>query len=343
MSPARIKEFSLVGLIVFALVVFNLLISGGYLDGRFFNRVTVSVAITALVAAGEAVVIIARNVDLSVGSIVGVSAYVTGDYLTDHPSTSIAVTVALALAIGAGLGLVNGTLVAIARVPAIITTLGTLAIYRAVLTNIAGGQTIYSSALPDWLSDLPSRTVISVGDFDLRVMFAVALAVAVILQLVLARARWGRWIYAIGSNPDAARQAGLPERAITLSVFVISGALSGLAGLLLLGQIGNVNVTAGAGLELAAIAAAVVGGVSIQGGSGTVIGALLGALLISILDLSLVRVEQVSEFWRDAILGGLILGAIVLDAALGRRLQGRGTAWEDRGSAVAAVGQAAGP
>ncbi len=132
-------------------------------------------------------------------------------------------------------------------------------------------------------------------------MFVIALVVAIVLQVILGRLRVGRMVYAVGSNPDAARQVGLPQARITLTAFVVCGALAGLAGFMFLGQFGTVNVTAGASFELAAIAAAVVGGVSIQGGSGTVIGAFLGAILIEILDLSLglVRVPQVSVFWRD--------------------------------------------
>jgi rhamnose transport system permease protein len=175
--------------------------------------------------------------------------------------------------------------------------------------------------LPGWLVDLPRSSIASQGGFDLRVMFAAALLAAVVLQLVMGWLRWGRRIYAIGSSPEAATQAGLPAAALTLSAFVVCGALSGLAGFMFLGQFGTVNVTAGAGLELAAIAAAVVGGVSIQGGSGTVLGAFLGAVLIEILSLSLVRVEQISEFWRDAILGGLILSAVVADVLITRRLR----------------------
>jgi rhamnose transport system permease protein len=154
-------------------------------------------------------------------------------------------------------------------------------------------------------------------------MFVVALIAAIALQLVMGWVRWGRRIYAIGSSPEAAVQAGLPAARLTLSAFVVCGALAGLAGFMFLGQFGTVNVTAGAGLELAAIAAAVVGGVSIQGGSGTVLGAFLGAMLIEILSLSLVRVEQVSEFWRDAILGGLILAAVIADVLITRRLRDR--------------------
>jgi rhamnose transport system permease protein len=305
-----------------SLLLFNLVIDN-YLSGRFFNRVTISVAITALLAAGQAVVIIARHIDLSVGSIVGVAAYVTGRVLAANPELSPVAAVALAVAIGAGLGLLNGVMVAYAKVPSIIVTLGTLALFRAVLTNVAGGRTLTTNVLPDWLVDLPRNTIASQSGFDLRLMFVVALIAAIALQLVMGWVRWGRRIYAIGSSPEAAVQAGLPAARLTLSAFVVCGALAGLAGFMFLGQFGTVNVTAGAGLELAAIAAAVVGGVSIQGGSGTVLGAFLGAMLIEILSLSLVRVEQVSEFWRDAILGGLILAAVIADVLITRRLRDR--------------------
>jgi rhamnose transport system permease protein len=141
------------------------------------------------------------------------------------------------------------------------------------------------------------------------------------LQLALGAFRWGRWLYATGSNPGAARQAGLPVQRVTLGAFAACGALSGLAGFMFLARFGNITVAAGQGLELASVAAAVVGGVSVLGGSGTLVGALLGAVLIDILDQSLLRVPEVSEFWRDAILGALILVAVAVDFALGKRLR----------------------
>ncbi len=149
-------------------------------------------------------------------------------------------------------------------------------------------------------------------------MFALALVIAVALHLVLQYTRRGRHLYAVGSNPEAARQVGLDDRRVQIAAFVACGALAGLAGFLYVGRFGTINVTAGSGLELAAIAAAVVGGVSTLGGSGTVMGAFVGAVLIGLLDLSLVRVPQISEFWRDAILGSLILAAVMLDVTVGR-------------------------
>ena len=222
------------------------------------------------------------------------------------------------------LGLVNGFLVAVCGVPSIIATLGTMSIFRSVLTSHAGGTTISTGSLPAWLVDLPRSTVVTIGSYEVRTMFVIAVVIVVALHLTLLYTRAGRHLYGLGSNPAAARQAGLDRRRLQLVAFGACGALAGLAGFLYVGRFGNINVTAGSGLELAAIAAAVVGGVSTLGGSGTIMGAFLGAVLIGVLDQSLVRVEQISEFWRDAILGALILFAVLLDVGVGRRLAGAG-------------------
>ena len=227
----------------------------------------------------------------------------------------------MAVAIGVVLGLVNGVLVAFAKVPSIIVTLGTLSIFRSLLVGHAGGTTIATGDLPTWLVDMPRSTAFTIGDYEIRTMFVLALVIIVVLHLVLQYSRAGRQVYAVGSNPEAARQAGLNARRVQLAAFAVSGGLAGFAGFLYVARFGTINVTAGSGLELAAIAAAVVGGVSILGGSGTILGAFLGAVLIGVLDQSLVRVEQISEFWRDAILGALIVLAVLLDVALGRRLR----------------------
>jgi rhamnose transport system permease protein len=323
--PERVKELSLVGVILLMLLVFSFLVDD-YMSGRFFNRVTTSVAITAVLAVAQTIVIVTRNIDLSVGSIVGVSAYITGEFVRDHPSSSAATGIALAVGIGLLLGAVNGVIVAYGRVPAIVTTLGTLAIYRSWLVSHGEGRTITADSLPSWVVELPNRTVAGVGGLDLRLVFVVVVVIVAVLQVAMGRLRWGRRLYAIGSNPDAATQAGLPTRRLVLGAFCACGALSGFAGFLFLARFGNITVVAGQGLELDSVAAAVVGGVSVLGGSGTLVGAFLGAVLIDVLDQSLVRVPQVSEFWRNAILGALILLAVVADAAIGRRFRRRWSA-----------------
>jgi rhamnose transport system permease protein len=334
LRPERLRELSLFAVMAVAVFIFSLLINN-YIGGSFFNRVTTSVAITAVLAAGQTLVILTRNIDLSVGSIVGVTAYVTGEYLHNHPDLAPLLAVGYAVGIGAGLGLINGVLVAYARVPSIIVTLGTLAIYRTWLINHSDSRTITSDGLPDWVVELPNSTLVSFGEFDIRTIVAGAVVLIVVLQLMLGGLKWGRWVYAVGSNPDAARQAALPAQRVILGVFVASGALAGLAGFLFLSRFGTITVNAGNGLELQAVAAAVVGGVNIFGGSGTLVGALLGAVLINLLDQSLLRVPGLSEFWRDAVLGTLILTAVAVDFLLGKRL-GRLTA-RARGRPAAGV------
>ena len=325
LRPERVKELSLVGVIIVTLVVFSFLVDD-YFSGRFFNRVTTSVAITAILAVAQTLVIITRNIDLSVGSIVGVTAYLTGEFVADHPSTPAVIAIGMAVGIGALLGAFNGFLVAFGRVPAIIVTLGTLAIYRSWLVSHAEARTITADSLPDWIVDLPTRNMFAVGSFDIRVTFAIVVGVVIVFQLAMQWLRWGRRLYAIGSNPEAATQAGLPTKRLVFSAFVACGALSGLAGFLFLARFGTITVVAGQGLELDSVAAAVVGGVSVLGGSGTLFGAFLGAVLIDLLDQSLVRVEQVSEFWRNAILGVLILAAVIADVMIGSRFRRRWSA-----------------
>jgi rhamnose transport system permease protein len=234
-----------------------------------------------------------------------------------HPVAALA----LAMAMGFGLGCINGLIVAYGGVPAIITTLGTLALYRVVLVEFSGAKTVTTADLPDWMNDVPSATLVSVADYDLRLMVGIALVVVILGQLTLRYLPFGRRLYAIGSNPDAARTAGLPVKRDVFAVFTICGMLSGLAGFMFLIRFGNITVTAAQGLELQVVAAVVVGGVNIFGGSGSMIGALLGVTLIEVLQQSLLRWAGVSEFAKDAILGLLILVAVTADAIILGRLR----------------------
>jgi rhamnose transport system permease protein len=340
LRPDRVKELTLLGLIVLAVVVFSLLVDD-YLNGQSFVRITTTVAIVAILAVAQGLVIISRNIDLSVGSIVGVAAYLTGYFLGAYQGAGPVVAVVVAMVVGAVLGSVNGGLVAYGGVPAIIVTLGTLAGFRTLLSLYSGGANITAASLPDWVLEFYNLTVFSVGELEVRLVFVIAVVVVLVLQWMLGRVRWGRRLYAIGSNPEAAHQAGLPTARLVFWSFVGSGALAGLAGFLYMARAGTISATAGAGLELESVAAAVVGGVSILGGAGTMVGALLGAILLDTLRLGLLRVPGVSEFWRDAFLGVLILAAVILDAALHRRFARRWSAEarraaEDTGTPVVA-------
>ena len=146
------------------------------------------------------------------------------------------------------------------------------------------------------------------------------MAVVVAFHVMLSRLRFGRRIYAVGSNPEAAVTAGIPSQYVVFFAFVLCGALAGLAGFMFLARFGNITVVAGMGLELKSVAAVVVGGVNIFGGSGTVLGALLGAVLVDLIDNSLIRWAAISEFWRDGLLGLLILLAVAADTIVMRQL-----------------------
>lgn len=318
--PEQIRELSLVFLIILAIIFFGTQIEN-YYNARFFNRVSTSVAIIAVIAVGQTLVVLTRNIDLSVGSIVGFTAYYVGQQLSNNNHITPLAAVLMAVGIGAALGAFNGVLVAYGKIPAIIVTLGTLAIYRTILVEYSNAQTVLTANLPQWLLDLPRDNIITFGNLDLRLLVGIMLVVVVVFQLVLTYLPYGRRLYAIGSNPEAARIAGFPAQRIVFIAFVLCGALSGLAGFSFLARFGNITVVAGLGLELASVAAVVVGGVNIFGGSGTVLGALLGAILIDLLENSLIRWLEISEFWRDALLGMLILLAVATDAVIMNRLR----------------------
>lgn len=318
--PEQLRVLVLIAVLVLIFLFFQVQVEG-FASPRTLNRLQTSIAIIAVVAVAETLVILTRNIDLSVGSIVGFTAYFVGTQLTRSSDMGPLATVGLAIGLGAVLGAINGLLVSYGRVPSIIVTLGTLAIYRTFLVAYSGAKTVLTSNLPVWLQNLPSINVVKAGELDLRLIFGMALAVVLVFQVVLTFLPYGRRLYAIGSNPDAAKIAGFPSQRIVFLAFVLCGALSGLAGFMFLGQYGNVTVVAAQGMELQAIAAAVVGGVSIAGGIGSAFGAFLGAILIGLLEQGLRRMPQINEFWRYALLGFLILVAVAVDTIVMNRLR----------------------
>ena len=160
--PEQIRELSLLVLIVLAIVIFGSFIAN-YYSFRTFNRIASSVAIITVVAVGQTLVVLTRNIDLSVGSIVGFTAYFVGTLIANHNGVNPLLAVAIAIALGAGLGVVNGVIVAWGRVPAVVVTLGTLAIYRGLLVDLSGAKTVTTDSLPQWLIDLPLVNVVPIG------------------------------------------------------------------------------------------------------------------------------------------------------------------------------------
>ena len=278
-----------------------------------FRDLLLTPSILLLVAVGQAIVIITRNVDLSVGSTLGLTAYLTGRLFIDIPGIPIILVFLIGLLFGGLLGLVNGALIAFARVPALVITLGTLYIYRGINVWWTGSDRINASDMPKDFLALGTKTILFIP-----VLTIIAVVVLIAAGWYLRTQRPGRELYAIGSDPAAANLYGLKVTQRVLVAFVVCGALAGLAGVLYPARYGTVNAQAGSGFELEAVGAAVIGGVAIFGGSGTVWGAAIGAYLLFTINRAL-PILGVQDFWQRAVVGVLIIGAIVLDRLLALR------------------------
>lgn len=274
-------------------------------------------SILVLVAVGQAIVLITRNVDLSVGSVMGLTAYLTGRLFIDVPGIPIVIVVVAAVVFGALLGLVNGALVAFAKVPAMVITLGTLYAYRGINVLWTGSDRVNASDMPKDFLALGTGELVGIP-----ILTIVALLVLAGAAWYMKNTRGGREYYAIGSDPAAAELYGLRVTRRVLTAFVVSGALAGLAGVFYAARYGTINSQAGAGWELDAVGAAVIGGVAITGGIGSVWGAAIGAVLLLTINRAL-PILGIPDFWQRAVVGLLIIGAIVLDRVLAVRQKRR--------------------
>lgn len=318
--PEQVREIALLVVILLVLLFFATQVPN-FLSGRTFTRVTTAIPVTVVLGVGLTLVVLTRNIDLSISANVAVVAYGVGTLLANDTGMHPAFVIGLSVAIGAGLGVINGLIVAYGGVPAIVATLGTMALFRSILVTVTDSRPVTTARLPDWIVDLNGIRLISIEDLDVRVLPVIALVVVIVFQLLLRYLNYGRRLFAIGSNPDAARMAGLPERRDVFLAFVLCGALAGLGGFMYMARFGNIDTQSAVGLELAVVAAVVVGGVNIFGGSGSMVGVMLGAMLIVLVDQGLIRWAAISEFLRDALLGLLILLAIASDKIILERLR----------------------
>jgi rhamnose transport system permease protein len=270
-------------------------------------------SILVLLAVGQAIVIITRNVDLSVGSVLGLSAYLCGRLFIDLEGIPIIAVFVIVIIFGGLLGLVNGALVAFAKVPSLVITLGTLYAYRGINVLWTGGDRINASDLPRDFLALGTGQILFIP-----ILTIIALVVLAVAGWLMKNTRGGREFYAIGSDPSAAELYGLRVTRRLLTAFVLSGALAGLGGVLYAARYGTISSQAGSGWELDAVGAAVIGGVAIFGGSGTVWGAAIGAVLLLTINRAL-PILGIPDFWQRAVVGALIIGAIVLDRVLAIR------------------------
>jgi len=315
-----IRELGIL-LALLLLIAGTALANSRFLSAQSVKDLLLGSTILAILAVGQAIVVITRNVDLSIGSVLGLSAFATGSLFLASPGLAIPAVLVVGLALGAACGAVNGALIAAARAPALVVTLGTLYVFRGIGYSWAEGRQINAADIPAGFLRLGTETVLGIP-----VLTLFAAAVVVMAGYYLRSYRSGRELYAIGSDPVAARLSGIPVGKRVFAAFVASGTLAGLAGVLYAARFGTLDANAGLGAELNVVAAVVVGGVAIFGGSGSVYGAAIGAVLLTTIG-SALPVLGINPFWQRAAVGALILAAIGLDRALalrvGRRLRGR--------------------
>lgn len=300
-----------------AIAVIGLAIAVGFYNPRFLatrnlSDVLLGNAYIAVAAVGMSMVIISGNIDISVGSLIGVLATVSGTLAVD--GAPIIVTWVAPLIVGILVMALQGAIVAYLRIPAIVVTLGMLSILKGGLISVTGGK---------WITDLPDSFHLA----DIEIFGAVPMPVFLMILATILAALWtrysaaGRAIYAVGGNAEAARLCGISQPRTIVMVFALHGLFAGIAALLYATQLRVIQSTVPPNLELTIITAAVVGGVSILGGVGTVIGSTLAAVLIAEIASALVFTD-VSPYWIRAVQGALILITVIADILRRRRMAG---------------------
>ena len=295
---------------IVALFVVLVALNPAYFSLQTLAMIFASSQILCLLALGATLVMLTRNIDVSVGSTVGLCAIAVGVALNN--GYGLATAIAFALAIGALAGAFNGLLVVGLRIPAIVATLGTPGLYRGVMLLWTGGKWI--EGLPDSLKSLSEPAFIGVSPLGWLV-----LALLLAGGWLLSRTAFGRDFYAVGDNLAAARQLGVAVNRTRMLAFTLNGMLAACAGIVFAAQIGFVPNQTGSGLEMKAIAACVLGGISLLGGTGTLLGAFLGAFFLTQIDTVLV-LFRLPAWWNDFIAGLVLLGVLVLDGRLRQAL-----------------------
>ena len=309
----RARETGILVALIVVIVAATIVTPSFVFSGDGFRNLLLNPSILVLVAVGEAMVIITKNVDLSVGSVVGLTAYLAGRLFVDVHGIPIALVFVICILAGALLGAVNGLLVAFGKVPALVITLGTLYAYRGINVLWTGDNRINAGDMPNAFLAIGTQSFLYIPYLTI-----IAVIVVLIAGWYLRNKRSGRELYAIGSDPDAAQLYGLKSSRRVLTAFILSGALAGFAGILFASRYGTTSSQTGTGLELQAVGAAVIGGVAIVGGSGSVYGAAIGAFLLLTIN-SALPILGIQDFWQQAVVGVLIIGAIVLDRVLALR------------------------
>jgi AI-2 transport system permease protein len=306
----RMRELS-ISLLLAAYLLIVGLINPDFLSASSLSSLLNNSLILLVLAVGQTFVLLTAEIDVSIGSTMGISAVLCGMLLL--LGTPIWLMIVLVMLAGILIGWCNGIGVTLWRIPSIIMTLGMLGLIRGLMLVVTDGK---------WIEDIPNsyKLLASVKLFGVNVVAWIGIGLVLIVHYVLIRTRSGRYFYAVGDNPDGAHLLGIRVHRMKTLAFIVSGAASALAGLIFVMNIGFIPNQTGSGMELSAIAAAVLGGVSLSGGLGTALGAGIGAIFLTAINNSLVFLK-IEAFWNDAILGFLLLLIVVGDKQVQRLLQ----------------------
>ena len=309
------QEAALIVIILAVGLLVQLRTGGSFLTGSNLNELMRETSMLLMVSVGMMTVIVSGGIDLSVGSVMGLAGMIAALVLRDHRETPVVALVLIAAGVGLISGVLTGFVVAKLRIFPLIGTLGTCDILRGVIYLFSKGEWVGQSDMT------PEFLAMSTGTFlGINYMVWFAIIVAVIGFAVMGYTRFGRRIYAVGNSEANAKISGINTERTKWCAYIISGVIAGIAGLLWVCKYGNAQGTTATGFELNVIAAVVLGGVSITGGSGSVIGVVLGSLLFGMLS-NILPLIQVSPFWQRAIRGAVILISVVINALVSRRAE----------------------
>jgi rhamnose transport system permease protein len=273
-----------------------------FFSARNFADILINISTVTIAAVGMTAVILTGQIDISIGAQLAACATMVG--LLGKAGASIPLAFLAGIGLGVAFGLFNGLLVAYAKIPSIVVTLGTMTILRALMIVVTDGSW---TVLPEGFRALGAGNMLGIPN---PIIFTIA--VLLLGNFILSHTTWGRSLYAVGSNPAAARLAGINLERTLLSVFVFQGAMIGLTTMAFTTRFTTIEPQAGQGFEFVVITAVVLGGTNVFGGSGTVIGSFLGALLVGVINTALIFL-RISVYWEQTVQGMFILLAIILD------------------------------
>ncbi len=306
------REITLVLLVLILTLAVNMR-APGFVSGENIGRIINDSSILIMVAIGQFFVILTGGIDLSVGSIIAFSGMAASMLNQYHPAIPVLYVLLIGIAIGLVLGAINGLLVALGKVPPIIATLGNMSIYRGFTFVLSKGQWVTAHEMTEHYMNLPKGTFLGITN-----LIWMAVLVSAVMIYFSRYTRSGREVYAIGGNKTAAHFVGVSETKVNLMIFTISGALCGIAGVMWTARYAAaVNETA-IGFELMTVAACVLGGVNIAGGSGAIPGVIIGALFLGIINNAL-PVVNFSPFLQMFIQGLIVLGAMFINTMMDNR------------------------